>query len=80
MALIPAGPFEMGSNNAAGDERPIHTVTLGAFYMDQFEVTNRQHAVCVEAGVCDPTTDTEAFESSYSRRVYVGNLNMLITR
>ncbi len=73
MVLIPAGPFEMGSNNGAEDERPIHTVTLGAFYMDQYEVTNRQYAVCVEDGACDPTTDTTAFESSYSRRVYFGN-------
>jgi formylglycine-generating enzyme required for sulfatase activity len=48
MALIPAGPFEMG--DALGDsvgesgtsrERPVHTVNLSAFYMDKFEVTKR---------------------------------------
>lgn len=73
MTLVPAGPFEMGSNDGAEDERPVHIVTLDDFYMDQFEVTNGQYATCVDAGVCDPTTDTTAFESSYSRRVYYGN-------
>jgi len=73
MALVPAGPFEMGSNSGGDDEQPVHTVILDAFYMDQYEVTNRQYAICVDAGLCDPTTDTTAFESSYSRRVYYGN-------
>jgi len=37
MALIPAGPFVMGSA-ASPDETP-HTVTLPAFYIDKTEVT-----------------------------------------
>jgi len=73
MALVPAGPFEMGSNDGAEDEGPVHTVILDDFYMDQYEVTNSQYAICLDAGACDPTTDTTAFESSYSRRVYYGN-------
>jgi formylglycine-generating enzyme required for sulfatase activity len=73
MALVPAGPFEMGRDDGPTDEQPIHTVTLDAFYIDLYEVTNAQYAHCVEAGVCDPTTDTTAFESSYSRRIYFGN-------
>jgi formylglycine-generating enzyme len=41
MALIPAGPFEMGYSFYAGDsdERPVHTVFVSAFYMDRTEVT-----------------------------------------
>jgi len=73
MALIPAGPFEMGSSNGAEDEQPVHAVTLDAFYIDLYEVTNSQYAVCVDAGICDPTTDTTAYESSYSRGIYYGN-------
>ena len=44
MVLIPAGNFEMGSNDAAAndDELPVHTVRLDAFYMDKHEVTNAQ--------------------------------------
>jgi formylglycine-generating enzyme required for sulfatase activity len=73
MALVPAGPFEMGSIDGEDDELPVHTVSLNDFYIDQFEVTNSQYDICVKAGICDPTTDTSAFESSYSRGTYYGN-------
>lgn len=43
MALIPAGSFQMGSNENS-DEQPIHTVTLDAYYIDQYEVTNAEYA------------------------------------
>jgi formylglycine-generating enzyme required for sulfatase activity len=41
MALIPGGSFEMGDhfNEGHQNERPVHTVTLDAFYMDVHEVT-----------------------------------------
>jgi formylglycine-generating enzyme len=41
MVLIPAGPFQMGDAFTEGgsDERPVHEVTVSAFYMDQYEVT-----------------------------------------
>ena len=37
MNLIPAGSFEMGSDDRV-DEKPVHTVELDAFYMDIYEV------------------------------------------
>ena len=42
MVLIPAGEFQMGSNDPESgvDEQPIHTVHVDAFYMDTHEVTN----------------------------------------
>lgn len=45
--LIPAGPFLMGSQPAAGippSETPQHTVTLPAFRIGRFPVTHRQYA------------------------------------
>jgi formylglycine-generating enzyme required for sulfatase activity len=44
MALVPAGSFEMGGENSGQDGWPIHTVTLDAFYIDQYEVTNARFA------------------------------------
>ncbi|MFN9296371.1 MAG: formylglycine-generating enzyme family protein [Acidobacteriota bacterium] len=42
MILIPAGPFTMGDTKGDGEERerPAHKVTLDAFYLAKFEVTN----------------------------------------
>ena len=39
MVYVPAGPFPMGSQGGAADERPVHTVHLSAFYIDQHEVS-----------------------------------------
>ncbi len=44
MVLIPAGEFQMGSNDGEDNEKPVHTVYLNAFYMDKYEVTNSQYA------------------------------------
>jgi len=43
MVLIPAGEFTMGSDNRLPDEGPEHKVTLDAFYIDIYEVTNLQY-------------------------------------
>jgi formylglycine-generating enzyme required for sulfatase activity len=41
MVLIPAGDFAMGrqSGSGYGDELPVHTVTVSAFYLDKYEVS-----------------------------------------
>jgi len=61
MVLARAGTFKMGST-AFGNTAPVHSVTLDAFYIDQFEVVNDQYHQCVAAGACtDPgrrSTDT----------------------
>ncbi len=51
MVLIPAGEFEMGSddNSAYSDERPPHPVYVDAFYIDTHEVTNAQYQTFVLA-------------------------------
>jgi len=43
LVKIPAGTFEMGTDNAGDDTRPVHTVTIAQpFYMGKFEVTQAQ--------------------------------------
>ena len=51
MMLIPAGDFQMGSDDydANVDEKPAHTVYVDAFYMDKYPVTNAQYKEFVDA-------------------------------
>ncbi len=51
MVLIPAGEFQIGSNasDAYDDEKPVHTVYVDTFYMDQYEVTNAQYKEFIDA-------------------------------
>jgi formylglycine-generating enzyme required for sulfatase activity len=46
---IPAGPFEMGSETGREDERPVRRVTLDAYSIDRYEVTNSQYTRFVAA-------------------------------
>ncbi|MGH7235199.1 MAG: formylglycine-generating enzyme family protein [Nitrospiraceae bacterium] len=50
MVLIPAGEFVMGSPDGEGesDEHPAHRVSISAFHLDKYEVTNTQYAKFLE--------------------------------
>jgi formylglycine-generating enzyme required for sulfatase activity len=54
MALIPAGQFFMGSDqaNALPNEKPSHNVKLDAFCIDLYEVTAAQYKACSDVGKC----------------------------
>jgi len=56
MVLVPAGEFDMGCDSGDADERPVHKVSLDAFYIDMYEVTNEQYKEFVDAtGAQAPT-------------------------
>src|SRR5439155_13313759 len=40
---IPAGSFEMGSKHGRDEERPVHKVSVDAFLMDRYEVTQAEY-------------------------------------
>jgi formylglycine-generating enzyme required for sulfatase activity len=67
MRLVPAGEFTMGSENGDSNEQPVHTVYLGDFYMDKYEVTNALYKACVDAGGCKTPPQ------NYTRDSYYGN-------
>jgi formylglycine-generating enzyme required for sulfatase activity len=46
---VPAGEFDMGSEDGDEDERPVHPVSVDAFYLSAHEVTNDQYAEFVWA-------------------------------
>lgn len=43
LLYIPAGEFQMGSDDGDSDERPVHTVYLDAYWMYETEVTSAQY-------------------------------------
>jgi formylglycine-generating enzyme required for sulfatase activity len=49
MLRVPAGEFNMGSNDAYPEERPVHRVKIAVFYVDRFPVTNKAFAQFVTA-------------------------------
>ena len=52
MQFIPGGTFLMGSESESSDEAPAHSVTVGSFLMDQFEV---YHELFVKAELPNPS-------------------------
>ncbi len=69
MVYIPAGTFSMGSDDGETDEGPAHPVYLDSYWIDRTEVTNGMYALCVQAGACEPPTES----GSYTRTTYFGN-------
>jgi formylglycine-generating enzyme required for sulfatase activity len=68
MVFIQGGTFQMGSNDADNDEKPVHTVTVGSFYMGKYEVTQRRWSAIMGSNPsyfsgCDncPVEDVQEF-------------------
>jgi serine/threonine-protein kinase len=58
MIKIPAGAFTMGADSSEADEQPSHTVTLPAYYVSKYPVTNEEYQVFVkEKGYEAPYVD-----------------------
>jgi sulfatase modifying factor 1 len=49
MAWIPGGTFQMGSDAFYLEERPVHTVAVDSFWMDEHPVTNAEFRRFVKA-------------------------------
>jgi formylglycine-generating enzyme required for sulfatase activity len=76
LLYIPAGKFTMGAINKddlftddTANEKPIHAVSLDAFWIDKTEITNAMYKKCVDDQSCNPPTSTK----SHSRDSYYGN-------
>ncbi len=42
MVFVKGGSFQMGSTSGDSDEKPVHTVRVGDFYIGKYEVTQKQ--------------------------------------
>ena len=74
MVFIPAGEFQMGSDDedAYADEQPVHTVYVDAFYMDIYEVTNAQFKAFVDA---NPRWQKDNIEDRFHDGDYLNDWN-----
>jgi formylglycine-generating enzyme required for sulfatase activity len=61
MVYVPEGVFPMGSEAGYDEEKPVHDVSLDAFWIDRLEVTNSQFAQFVEATGYETTAESEGF-------------------
>ena len=73
MVYIPAGEFTMGSDDS-GDigSRPVQKISLNAFYIDKYEVTNEFYDACVYAVECRKPHQlgTATHDTYYANPVY----------
>lgn len=53
MTHVEAGQFEMGCADCLDREKPVHTVKLEGFWIDQFEVTNIQYIRFLNEGIAN---------------------------
>ena len=72
--FIPAGEFEMGSNDtdAEDDEKPRHNVYIDAFHIDRYEVTNAEYKKFVDA---DPQWQKDRISEKYHDGDYLKHWN-----
>jgi len=55
--LIPAGSFQMGSNEGKDNNKPVHEVTITRpFYMGKYEVTQAEYEVYCSYGGSSPSS------------------------
>jgi formylglycine-generating enzyme required for sulfatase activity len=65
MAMIEGGTFKMGRDDGDPDEKPSHSVTVESFYLDKYEVTNKQYKEFVDEKSW-PKPASWTFNNSYN--------------
>jgi len=86
MVFIPAGSFEMGDSFGEGcsDERPVHTVTVSAFFIARYEVTNDEMAevlqwACANSRITVTSSEVRNAVGDKQRLLYLDDAQCRIT-
>jgi sulfatase modifying factor 1 len=83
MAWVPSAIFQMGSNVHYPEEAPVHRVAVDGFWIDKFQVTNRQFAAFVdETGfvtVAERPLDPAEFPGAPAENLVPGSLVFTMT-
>jgi formylglycine-generating enzyme required for sulfatase activity len=82
-AWIPAGTFRMGSDRHHPEEAPAHTVSVDGFWIDRFQMTNREFARFVEetgyVTVAERPLDPADFPGAPTENLVPGSLVFTMT-
>jgi formylglycine-generating enzyme required for sulfatase activity len=80
MVRIAAGTYIVGSDDGPLDSRPAHRITVKAFFIDRYEVTNQQFATFLNTLGVRPRADAapgrvsaRAFQPEHARRFIEGD-------
>ncbi|WP_293797003.1 SUMF1/EgtB/PvdO family nonheme iron enzyme [uncultured Bosea sp.] len=57
LVAIPAGSFQMGSNDLYEFEKPVHPVSIRGFYLGAREVSFEEWDLCIDQGGCNYRPD-----------------------
>lgn len=60
LVYVPGGTFQMGGDTLDNQQ---HIVSLTSFWIYRSEVTNREYALCVNAGICQPPGNDQALQA-----------------
>ena len=78
MVWVPGGTFRMGSDDHYPEERPVHEVAVGGFWMDPFPVTNALFRRFVqETGqvtFAELLPDPAQYPGALAEMIYAGSL------
>lgn len=78
MVEVPGGTFRMGSDAHYPEERPVHRVTVDAFRMDRYTVTNARFRRFVEATghvtLAELVPDPKDYPGALPEMLYAGSL------
>ena len=75
---IPGGTFRMGSDTHYPEEAPVHSVTVGEFWIDRTPVTNRQFREFIKATghvtFAEIPPDPKDYPGALPHLLYAGSL------
>src|SRR5258708_36606693 len=78
MVRIAGGTFRMGSNKPSPEEKPVHRVTVGNFWIDRTPVTNRDFRKFVNATgyvtFAEIPPDPKDYPGALPHMLYAGSL------
>jgi formylglycine-generating enzyme required for sulfatase activity len=72
---VAPGPFTMGWNQGANNEKPEHSINLDGYWIMKYEVTNEQFSLCLNEGGCHEAPDNNRWNLSAYAKHPVTNVN-----